>query len=50
MTLEKNNDNLILEIFDMLNEQGTDGWRPVLELVFNKVMKLERAIELISQP
>ena len=28
MTLEKNNDNLILEIFDMLNEQGTDGWRP----------------------
>jgi len=42
MTLEQNNDNLLLEIFNMLNTQGEEGWRPILELIFNKVMRLER--------
>lgn len=42
MTLEQNNDTLLLEIFDMLNMRGGEGWRPILELIFNKVMKLER--------
>ena len=42
MTLEQTNDTLLLEIFDMLNIQGSEGWRPILELIFNKVMKLER--------
>lgn len=46
MTLETNNNNLLLEIFDMLNCQNGDGWRSILELIFNKVMKLERMISL----
>jgi len=33
MTLEHDNNNLLLEIFDMLNSQGQEGWRPVLELL-----------------
>lgn len=46
MTLEESNDNLLLEIFNMLNCQDRDGWRPILELIFNKIMKLERNISL----
>lgn len=43
MTSGQNNNNLLLEIFDMLNTQGEEGWRPILELIFNKVMRLERS-------
>lgn len=42
MALEQNKDNLLLEIFNRLNIHGNEGLRQILELIFNKVMKLER--------
>ena len=42
MSLEKKNDSILEEIYDMLNQGSGEGWRPILEYIFNKVMGLER--------
>ena len=42
MTLDKKNDSILEEIYDMLNQGSGEGWRPILEYIFNKVMGLER--------
>ena len=42
MTLDKREDSILEEIFDMLNQESREGWRPILEFIFNRVMRLER--------
>jgi hypothetical protein len=42
MISEQLNDNLVDEIVKALIGQGTQGLKPVLELLFNTAMKVER--------
>lgn len=42
MTLDQDNSNLMLQIFESLNSQDSDSVRQVLETIYNGVMLLER--------
>ena len=42
MTLDKQNDALMLKIFEVLNTDGGDQMRSLLEALLNTTMKLER--------
>ncbi len=47
---DQDKDNLLEEIAQMLSQQGSAGLRPVLELLFNAVMGLEREEALRASP
>jgi len=51
VTLDKNNNALMLQIFEVLNsESGGDQMRLLLESLLNVTMKLEREKALDAEP
>lgn len=50
MTSDQHNDNLLEEIAEVLISQGEDGMRPMLELLLNAIMKIERSSVLRASP
>lgn len=50
MTLDRDNNNLLAEMFDTLNTLEPDSVRQVLEILYNGVMKLERQKSLAAAP
>ena len=50
MTLDQNNDTLMMKIFEILNSSNGDNLRILLENLFNITMKMERESVLEAKP